>query len=164
MFLACLGLAGMRSLAGIGGPVPGLNATTPYLIYYGNWNATQVDFARNNYRLVIVHPQSNISASQIATIRRGPDNIAGTADDLLVLAYISIGEDNRPGVPFVGDGQGPRVDPRASDSVPLSSITNALGLPETVPVGKLASVPLTAPLVGCVAENFGASTKLMMVP
>ena len=129
MFLACLGLAGMRSLAGIGGPVPGLNATTPYLIYYGNWNATQVDFARNNYRLVIVHPQSNISASQIATIRRGPDNIAGTADDLLVLAYISIGEDNRPGVPFVGDGQGPRVDPRASDSVPLSSITNALGLP-----------------------------------
>ena len=118
-------------LVGANGPVPGLNANTPYLIYYGDWNATQVDFARNNYRLVIVHPQSNITAAQIATIQRGPDNIAGTADDVLVLAYISIGEDNRPNValPAIGDGQGPRVDPRASDSVSLSTITNALGLP-----------------------------------
>jgi hypothetical protein len=117
--------------AGANGPVPGLNTTTPYLIYYGDWNATKVDFARNNYRVVIVHPQSNITAAQIATIQRGPDNIAGTADDVLVLAYISIGEDNRPNVtlPAVGDGQGPRVDPRAADSDPLSSITNALGLP-----------------------------------
>jgi hypothetical protein len=115
--------------AGGRGPVPGINTTTPYLIYYGNWNATQVDFARNNYRLVILHPQSNISASQIATIRRGPDNVAGNADDVLVLAYISVGEDDRPGVPFAGDGLGPRVDPRASESDPLSSITNVLGLP-----------------------------------
>ena len=117
------------ALAGANGPVPGFNTSTPYLIYYGNWNATQVDFARNNYHLVIVHPQGNITAAQIATIRRGPDNIAGTSDDVLVLAYISIGEDDRPGAPLVGDGLGPRVDPRASDNVPLSSITNALGLP-----------------------------------
>jgi hypothetical protein len=111
------------------GPVPGFNTSTPYLIYYGNWNATQVDFARNNYRLVVVHPQADISAPQIATIRRGPDNAAGTSDDVLVLAYISIGEDDRPGVPFAGDGLGPRVDPRSSDSDSLAGITNALGLP-----------------------------------
>jgi len=124
-------LAGNPLAASGSGPLTGFNTTTSYLIYYGNWNATLVDFARNNYRLVILHPQSNITAAQIATIRRGPDNLAGTADDVFVLAYISIGEDNRPNVtlPVVGDGQGPRVDPRASDSVSLASITNALGLP-----------------------------------
>jgi hypothetical protein len=78
---------------------------------------------------VILHPVSNITASQIATIRRGKDNIAGTADDVLVLAYLSVGEDDRNGAPLKGDGMGPRVDPRASDSDPLSGITNAIGLP-----------------------------------
>ncbi|MGA2174660.1 MAG: fibronectin type III domain-containing protein [Verrucomicrobiota bacterium] len=119
------------ALAGGSGPMPGLNTTTPYLIYYGNWNSSQVDYARTNYHLVILHPASNITSNQIATIKRGKDNIAGTADDVLVLAYLSIGEDDRTGVPFVGDGLGPRVDPRASDSAPLSSITNAIGLPSS---------------------------------
>src|ERR1043165_8339713 len=112
-----------------GGPIPGFNTTSPYLVYYGNWDSTKVNYARNNYRLVILHPTSNITAANIASIRRGPDNVAGTSDDVLVFAYISLGEDDRPGAPFAGDGQGPRVDPRASDSVPLSSITNVLGAP-----------------------------------
>src|SRR5271167_1596090 len=111
-------------LAGDNGASAAFNTTQPYLIYYGNWTAAQVDYARTNFHLVIVHPASNITSNQIATIKRGRDNIAGTADDVLVLAYLSIGEDDRNGVPFVGDGQGPRVDPRASDSDPLSSITN----------------------------------------
>lgn len=110
------------------GPQPFINTTTPYLIYYGGWNSTQVDFARRNYRFVILDAH-NISASQVTTIKRGPDNISGTADDVLVFAYVSVGEDNRPGAPVTGDGLGPRIDPRSSDSVPLSSITNALGLP-----------------------------------
>lgn len=116
-------------LGGQNGPVPGLNTATPYLIYYGDWNSSQVDFARTNYHLVILHPASNITSNDIATIKRGKDNTAGTADDVLVLAYLSLGEDDRAGAPFVDDGLGPRVDPRASDSEPLSSITNALGLP-----------------------------------
>src|SRR5271167_4288825 len=111
-------------LAGENGALAKYNTSQPYLIYYGNWTASQVDYARTNYHLVILHPASNITSNQIATIKRGRDNIAGTADDVLVLAYLSIGEDDRNGVPFVGDGQGPRVDPRASDSDPLSSITN----------------------------------------
>jgi hypothetical protein len=116
-------------LAGSNGPLAGFNTTTPYLIYYGNWNSSQVDYARTNYHLVILHPASNITSNQIATIKRGKDNIAGTADDVLVLAYLSIGEDDQNGAPVAGDGLGPRVDPRASDSAPLSSITNASGLP-----------------------------------
>ena len=114
-----------------GGPPAGFNASTPYLIYYGNWTPSMVNDARMNYRLVILHPVSNITPAEIATIREGPDGKLGTADDVLVLAYLSVGEDDRTGAPVAGDGLGPRVDPRSSDSVPLSSITNTLGLPST---------------------------------
>ena len=119
------------ALGGENGPVPGLNTTTPYLIYYGDWTSGQVDYARTNYHLVILHPASNITSNEIATIRRGRDNLSGTADDVLVLAYLSLGEDDRAGAPFAGDGLGPRVDPRVSEGDPLSSITNAIGLPSS---------------------------------
>ena len=115
--------------AGQNGSQAAFNSTQPYLIYYGNWSAGQVDNARTNYHLVILHPASNITAAQIAAIKRGKDNIAGTADDVLVLAYLTIGEDDRTGAPFAGDRMGPRVDPRATDSLPLTSITNVLGVP-----------------------------------
>lgn len=117
------------ALAGIHGPMTWLNTTTPYLIYYGNWDSGTVNFARTNYNLVILHPASNITPAEIVRIRSGKDAILGTADDVVVLAYLSVGEDNRTGAPFAGDKLGPRVDPRASDSLPLSGITNALGLP-----------------------------------
>lgn len=116
-------------LAGVNGALPEFNTTHPYLIYYGNWNASMVNYARTNYNLVIVHPASNITSNDIATIKRGKDNLTGTADDVKVLAYLSIGEDDRAGAPFVGDGMGPRVDPRAVDTDPLSAVTNSLGLP-----------------------------------
>ncbi len=115
--------------AGVNGALPQFNTTQPYLIYYGNWNSGMVNYARTNFALVILHPASNITSNEIAAIKRGKDNLAGTADDVKVLAYLSIGEDDRAGAPFVGDGLGPRVDPRAVDTDPLSSITNILGLP-----------------------------------
>ncbi len=104
------------------GPVAGISTATPYLIYYGNWDAGKVDAARTDYSLVILHPTSNVTPADIATIRRGPDNLADTADDVLVLAYISVGEDDRPSAPVAGDGNGPRVDPRNSDLDPLDGI------------------------------------------
>ena len=116
-------------LAGTNGPLPWLNAKTPYLIYYGNWTTSMVNYARTNYRMVILHPGSDVTPAQISTIRSGPDGILGTADDVKVLAYLSVGEDDRAAAPIVGDGLGPRVDPRASETDPLSSITNALGAP-----------------------------------
>ncbi|MCB1132240.1 MAG: fibronectin type III domain-containing protein, partial [Verrucomicrobiae bacterium] len=112
------------------GPVPGFSTADPYLIYYGNWDAGKVDAARTNYRMVILHPTSNITPADIATIRRGPDNVASTSDDVHVLAYISVGEDDRPGAPFTGDGNGPRIDPRNSENDPLEGIS-ALGDPST---------------------------------
>jgi len=73
------------------GPVPGLTTATPYLIYYGNWTNTQAEFARDNYKLVILHPSvTNITPAQIATIQSGPDMTASTADDVPVLAYMTI--------------------------------------------------------------------------
>ncbi|SPE52306.1 hypothetical protein SBV1_1500012 [Verrucomicrobia bacterium] len=108
--------------------MPGLNSQTPYLVYYGNWNSGLANSARTNYHLVILHPASNITPAEIATIRSGLDGRLGTTDDVPVLAYLSVGEDDRSGAPFVGDGLGPRVDPRASDTDPLSSITSSLGL------------------------------------
>ncbi|MDB6019073.1 MAG: fibronectin [Pedosphaera sp.] len=115
--------------AGDNGQLPEFNTTRPYCIYYGNWTTAQVNYARTNYHLVILHPASNITSNQIATIRSGKDGILGTADDVRVLAYLSIGEDDRNGAPVVGDRMGPRVDPRTSDSLPLGSITNAIGSP-----------------------------------
>src|SRR5450631_1106048 len=107
-------------LAGDNGALAAFNTTQPYLIYYGNWTAGQVDYARTNYHLVILHPAGNITSNQVATIRRGKDNLAGTDDDVMVLAYLSIGEDDQIGVPVTGDSMGPRVDPRVSDNDPLS--------------------------------------------
>ena len=112
------------------GPVPGFSTATPYLIHYGNWTPTLVTEARTGYKLVILHPSaSNITAADIASIRSGPDNIAGNTDDVKVLAYISVGEDDRPGAPFAADGNGPRIDPRPADATPLESITDPMGLP-----------------------------------
>ena len=114
------------------GPVPGFNSSTPYLIHYGNWTPTLVDQARTNYKLVILHPSvSNITPAQIATIRSGPDTTLGTSDDVKVLAYISVGEDDRPGAPFVGNGTGPRIDPRPSYYDPLTDAIPPLGSPST---------------------------------
>jgi hypothetical protein len=112
------------------GPVPGFNTSTPYLIHYGNWNSTLINEARTNYKLVILHPStSNITPANIATIRSGPDLTAGTADDVKVFAYISVGEDDRPGAPFTEDGAGPRIDPRPSYSGPLNDSIDPLGIP-----------------------------------
>ena len=104
--------------AGDNGALGAFNTTQPYLIYYGNWTTAQVNYARTNYHLVILHPASNINSNQIATIKSGKDGILGTADDVRVLAYLSVGEDDRNGAPVAGDRMGPRVDPRALDGDP----------------------------------------------
>lgn len=61
-------------LAGDKGAVAAFNITQPYLIYYGNWTSGQVHYACTNYHLVILHPASNITSNQIATIRSGKDD------------------------------------------------------------------------------------------
>ena len=61
-----------------------------------------------------MHPGSGISATQVAALQCGADGVPGTVDDVLVLGYISIGEDSRFDRPQRGDGSGPRVAPGPS--------------------------------------------------
>ena len=91
-----------------------------YMIYYGMLDEALIEQAKQ-YDIVIVHPNNgDITREQIRKIQS-----AGT----LVLGYLSVGEDLRTAgmTPeqmlederFVGNGKGPRVDPREPGSVSL---------------------------------------------
>ncbi len=114
------------------GPVAGLDSASPYFIHYGSWNSTLVAQARDNFKLVILEPLSNITRARVATIQSGPDQTAGTSDDVIVLGYLTIGEDDRSVIydgfgeilPVPG-GVGPSRDPRTN---PLTeSIASTVG-------------------------------------
>ncbi|MEZ5966329.1 MAG: fibronectin type III domain-containing protein [Planctomycetota bacterium] len=96
-----------------------------YFIDYGPLSPSTLALAQT-FQLAIVHPfTGNVTRAQIQDLQDGVDP-SDPADDVLVLAYISIGEDLRTvGVSdaqmlgearFVGDGSGPRVDPRGPDA------------------------------------------------
>ncbi len=90
------------------------------MVFYGHVDDTVV-FAAKQHQVVVLYPQWNLRASQVAEIQKGydPDD---TSDDVIVLGYLSIGEDVRTigkstkemarDPRFVGDKTGPRVDPR----------------------------------------------------
>ncbi len=91
------------------------------IIYYGDIDQAVIEQLQR-YQLAVVHPTSGeLTREIIAAIGDGADP-ANPADDVLVLCYISVGEDLRTvGVSdeqmrndprFQGDGSGPRVDPR----------------------------------------------------
>jgi hypothetical protein len=92
-----------------------------FMVNYGPWSQEAIDLARQ-YDVVVVHPsQGGLDRDRIAEIRQGVDP-NDPADNVLVLAYISVGEDLRTASVddaqmavdprFVGNGTGPRVDPR----------------------------------------------------
>lgn len=149
--VVCFGLAGcgggQGDLAGLLRPDRAL-APTPsrtdarllaraadsYAIYYGALDTTTIQ-ALKQHPLVIVHPQNGgIVRSQIQEIQTGIDPNS-SADDVVVVCYISIGEDSRTyGLSdvqlradprFTGDRTGPSVDPRGINPVSHS----LLGLP-----------------------------------
>jgi hypothetical protein len=98
-----------------------------YLIYYGAWTEALIDQARQSYQLIILETRSGITPRQIAQLRGGKDP-HNAKDDLLVLAYVSIGEDLRTAgmtseqmkldPRFVLDGTGPSTDPRPGAPFP----------------------------------------------
>lgn len=101
-----------------------------YLIYYGTWTDSLIDQARQKYQLVILDTRSGILPKQIAKIRAGKDP-HDASDDVLVLGYVSIGEDLRTAgmsledmkkdSRFVLDGSGPSTDPRSGAPFPKGS-------------------------------------------
>ncbi len=106
-------------------PVDNLRASARlvdhYIINYGGWNTGSFALAQHT-NLVIAHPgNGDLHRSDIQRLQAGV-NASDPADDVLVLCYVSVGEDLRThGVSddqlrndprFVGDGTGPRMDPR----------------------------------------------------
>ena len=103
------------------------------LANYGAWEPAEIEIARRHH-LVVVHPgQPGLTRDLVASIQRGIDP-NDPSDDVLVLGYLSIGEDLRmrgltddqlrADPRFRGDGTGPRVDPRGpdADGQPLGGI------------------------------------------
>jgi hypothetical protein len=110
-----------------------------YLTSYGTWSADTTATAQK-YDLVIAHPTGGaLVRAQVAALQQGV-SAADPRDDVLVLCYISVGEDLRTGslsnaqiradARFRGDGSGPRIDPRGvgADGTSLDGI-DPHGLP-----------------------------------
>lgn len=105
------------------------NGIRNYLINYGTWTDEQIDLVRKKYQLVVVNTH-NITMEQVQKLRLGKD-AHDASDNILVLGYISVGEDSRTAgmTPeemkedprFVLDGTGPSIDPRAGDPYPDGS-------------------------------------------
>lgn len=86
------------------GPLAGITSASDYLVYYGGWNATRILQAQY-FDLVILDIRSGISPAQISDMRNGLDDLDGTADDVIVISYLSLGEDDDG--KHVGNGSGP---------------------------------------------------------
>jgi hypothetical protein len=103
-----------------------------YMVYYGVLDDETIEMAKQ-YDIVIIHPKvGNVTREQVQRIREG---------NTYVIGYLSIGEDMRTSglTPeqmlsdqrFLGDGTGPRVDPRTDttklDGTALSGIASPAG-------------------------------------
>ena len=109
------------------------------LLYYGPLGDDVIAQMRG-HDLVVIHPlNANLTRADVLALQQGADPDA-PGDDVIVLAYLSVGEDLRTveisddemrlDPRFVGDGTGPRVDPRAPQARggPLGDI-DPLGVP-----------------------------------
>lgn len=105
--IQCLGLVFLwstLSLSQNAGSLAGITSASDYLVYYGRWNATKILQAQY-FDLVILDIRSGITPAQIADLRDGLDDLAGTDDDVIVVSYLSIGEDDDG--QRAGNGRGP---------------------------------------------------------
>ncbi|HVT07146.1 MAG TPA: hypothetical protein VHO67_06795 [Polyangia bacterium] len=104
-----------------------------YLANYGGWSSDAVALAQK-VDLVIAHPgNAKLTHADVRRLQAGA-NPSDPSDDVLVLCYVSVGEDLRShGLTddqvradprFRGDGSGPRIDPRGPDASgkPLAGI------------------------------------------
>ena len=110
-----------------------------YLVNYGSWDPSEIAVAQR-HDLVVLNPnRADLTRAQVAAIQGGTDPSDPTKR-VIVVCYVSIGEDYRTvsrtdaelaaDPRFLGDGSGPRVDPRGpdADGQPLTGLA-PLGLP-----------------------------------
>jgi hypothetical protein len=82
-----------------------------FACYYGRWDRAHLKAAAQ-FQLLMVHPGKRLEAFNqelVRHLRSGQDGILGSPDDPLVLAYLSLGEDEDPPrgqiVPWLVDSQ-----------------------------------------------------------
>ncbi|HEX2660285.1 MAG TPA: hypothetical protein VHU40_18515, partial [Polyangia bacterium] len=96
-----------------------------WMANYGPWDANSVALARR-HKVVVAHPRyGQLTRALVASIQAGV-NASDPSDDVKVICYVSVGEDARSAYVtdqqarqdprFVGDGTGPRVDPRGPNA------------------------------------------------
>lgn len=69
-----------------------------FCVYYGRWDTAHMTRAQA-YELIIAHPGKKLeafNADLVSRLRSGPDGLPGNLDDSIVLAYVSLGEDEDP--------------------------------------------------------------------
>jgi len=85
------------------GVLANIDSTSDYLVYYDYWSNDLIQ--RAQYFDLVILDGSGITGDGVLDIRNGLDNILNTEDDVIVVAYLSIGEDNQGNRD--GDGSGP---------------------------------------------------------
>jgi endo-alpha-1,4-polygalactosaminidase (GH114 family) len=110
-----------------------------HMIHYGGWDPSTIAIAQTHDVVVLDPNEPDLTRAQVAAIQGGTDP-TDPAQRVLVVCYLSIGEDQRTAgltdeemandPRFVGDGTGPRIDPRGpyADGESLAGIA-PLGLP-----------------------------------
>ena len=104
-------------------PLPVVSHIQNYLIYYGAWDRTIVERA-NEFHLVVLASNSGPTPAEqagiIRQLRAGKNGRLGDRDDVVVLGYVSMGEDVRTfnnAEPLVGDGSGPGMWDQAAGRI-----------------------------------------------
>lgn len=80
-----------------------------YALVYGPWDEAKIAQVQG-YDLLVVHPgtdSDNLTPELVSRLKAGKDGKPGTSDDVLVLAYVTIGEDDHPPAGPPGKGEGP---------------------------------------------------------
>lgn len=110
-----------------------------YLANYGGWTTSQIAIAQS-HDVVILDPNERAMSRAVVEAIQGGADPGDPSQRVVVLCYISIGEDQRTAdltdaelasdPRFRGDGTGPRIDPRGpfADGQSLTGI-DPLGLP-----------------------------------
>jgi len=103
-FLTLLPAMLAPSISPAGSKLPlNIGPHSDYLCYYGAWDDETI-FRAQDFSLVILEA-ANITTAQVDRLKRGHDGIAGTADDVTVIGYLSVGEDHSGS--RAGNGSGP---------------------------------------------------------
>lgn len=88
--------------------IPRLGGDASYIVYYGRWSDEKVEQAMAARLVIGDFDRASATREQVQRLRAGRDGIAGSSDDVTVIAYIMPTQERDKGDgALVGDAQGP---------------------------------------------------------